>query len=171
MTTKQTKTRKSKMLQKYKDTRKQLWPNIDDDSLWNRTHDGFTTIPRPLPQIIQIMDSLSPKGMPLALTYLSLWCRVFDASIVIIQNDRELSYEAGFTGQRAVTTWHSRMKILKDLGFIDYKGGAASDYQYVLILNPYSVIKKIKTKKKIPDHLFMPLFTRAQDIGASFELD
>ena len=117
-----------------------------------------------MPQILQIMDHLADKGKPVSQSYLSLWCRVFDESLVVIQNEKEMAFEAGFTGQRDVTTWHSRMKNLVEMGFIDAKAGSAGKYQYVLIFNPYVVIKKLKKEKRIPEHLFIALFSRSQEV-------
>lgn len=169
MNTRQKRVRASKMLSRNLELRQQLWPNLNPLSLWNRTQkDGYTTMPRPMPRIIQIMDELAPKGMPVSATYLSLWFRVFDESMIDIKNEKEMAAEAGFTGQRAVTTWHSRMKNLVEMGFIDAKEGPAGKYQYVLIFNPYLVIKGLK--KKIPQQLFIALFARAQEVGADGDL-
>lgn len=149
--------------------RKEFWPDIESKPLWHRKKkDGYTTMPRPMPQILQIMDILAPKGKPVSQIYLSLWCRVWDESLVIIQSEKEMASEAGFTGERAVTTWHSRMKSLIELGFIEAKAGLAGKYQYVLILNPYIVIMGLK--RKIPEEAFNVLFSRAQDVGAGVDL-
>jgi hypothetical protein len=169
MNTTQKRVRASKMLSRNLALREQLWPNLNPQSLWNRTQkDGYTTIPRPMPRIMQIMDDLAPKGMPVSATYLSLWFRVFDESMIEIKNEKEMAAEAGFTGQRAVTTWHSRMKHLVEMGFIDAKEGLSGKYQYVLIFNPYLVIKGLK--KKIPQQSFVALFARAQEVGADKDL-
>ena len=37
--------------------------------------------------------------------YLALWARHLDSGIVEITNERELAYEAGYTGNRALRTW------------------------------------------------------------------
>ncbi len=120
-----------------------------------------------MPQILQIMDHLAGKGKPVSQAYLSLWCRVFDASFIEIKNEREVASEGGFSGERQVTTWHTRMKLLAELGFIEVKPGTAGKYQYVLILNPYTVIQKLRKAKKIPDDLYIALFSRAQEVGAA----
>ena len=160
-----------KMQSRNLELRNQFWPDINSETLWVRTQKkGFTTIPRPMPLILQIMDNLAHKGKPVSQTYLNLWCRVFDESIIEIRNEQEMAFEAGFTGQRAVTTWHSRMKSLVDMGFINVKTGSAGKYQYVLILNPYLVIKKFEKVKKIPEQLSTALFSRAQEIGAGEDL-
>jgi hypothetical protein len=168
MNLKQKKARAKKIFSKNIELRKEFWPQITSDSLWNRKlNDGFTTMPRPMPHILKIMDYLADKGKPVFHVYLSLWCRVFDESLVVIQNEKDMAFEAGFTGQRAVTTWHSRMKNLVDLGFIEAKPGSSGKYNYVLIFNPYFVIKKLNKAKKISEELYNALFARAQDVGAN----
>jgi len=167
MNVKQKKARATKMFSKNMELREQLWPKLTPDLLWNRKQsDGFTTMPRPMPHILQIMDQLADKGKPVSHVYLSLWCRVFDESLVVIQNEKDMAFEAGFTGQRAVTTWHSRMKNLINLGFIEAKSGSSGKYNYVLILNPYFVIGNLRKANKVPEKLYIALFSRAQDVGA-----
>jgi len=147
--------------------RSQLWPELDENDLWTRkTKKGFTTIPRPMSIILHIVDDLS-KGKPLSTTYLALWCWVFDESMVTIDNPREMAFEVGFSGQRAEATWMSRMKILAGLGFIDIKRGPSGPYNYVLILNPFKVIKGLYSDKKIPELSYISLFKRAQKVGAN----
>lgn len=168
MNLKQRKARASKMSNKTLELRKKCWPDIDSKPLWVRTEkDGWTTIPCTMPQI---MDHLVLQSKPVSQTYLCLWFRVFDESMVTIESEKEMASEAGFTGQRAVTTWHSRMKNLIELGFIDAKEGQAGKYQYVLILNPYTVIKKLEKEKRVPHALYIALFSRAQKVGADEDL-
>ena len=65
MNTKQTITRAAKIQKKKKALRKQLWGDIDPDTIWNRKlNDGYTTIPRTMPIVFQIMDDLSEKSKP-----------------------------------------------------------------------------------------------------------
>src|ERR1700690_3797464 len=97
--------------------REELWPKLDDNDLWLRKiQTGYTTIPRPMPMILRIMDDLS-NGKPVSAIYFALWCRVWDECLVTITNPREMAFEVGFTGQRAESVWASRMKILVELGF------------------------------------------------------
>lgn len=164
----QARVRASKIKSKNIALRKQLWPKLDFDLLWDRTQQkGFTTMPRPMPHILQIMDYLAPKGMPVSGAYLSLWCRVFDESMVTIQYPTEMAFESGFSGQRAVTTWTARMNYLESLGFIATKEGACGKFNYVLLYNPYIVIKKHHAAKKIQETQYNALFARAQVIGAT----
>jgi len=58
--------------QKQLDQREALWPKAEP-RLWHRkVHDGFTTIPKTMPLVLQITDEMS-NGKPLSATYLSLW--------------------------------------------------------------------------------------------------
>ena len=120
--------------------RASLWPDLDESRLWEREKSaGWLSVPRPMPLLLQIMDSLS-KGKPVSSTYLELWCRTYDDSFVIATKHREMAYYSGFTGERAVRTWATRMHILRDLGFIDIKEGSNGPISYVLIFNPYLVV-------------------------------
>ncbi len=149
--------------------RQKLWPNIRSEDLWIRTErKGYTTIPRPLPLILSIMDSLS-KGRPVSSTYLDLWCRVFDEGFVKLNKPREMATSSGFSGQRAEITWEGRMKTLRDLGFIDIKPGSSGSLSFALILNPFRVI--LGHKKRNPagfcEATFIALIERAQEVGAT----
>lgn len=148
--------------------RDKFWPGVADDALWLRKErTGFTTIPRTMTIIGRIMDQLSGKGFPLFGTYLALWCRVYDEAFVEIRNDREMAFESGFSGNRGEVTWRTRMRKLKELGFIDIKSGIASDLQYVLILNPIKVIAKIYESQKLTeDQAYGALLARLVDVGA-----
>lgn len=148
--------------------RQELWPEISDDMLWHRKRKtGYTTIPRTMAYIQQIMNSLS-SGKPLGQAYLALWCHTFDEYMVTIANPRLMAFESGFTGQRAEASWNARMKTLIDFGFIDAKPGASGALNYVLILNPYTAIKSLKEKgMPIPANVYNALLQRMKDIGAT----
>jgi len=148
--------------------RAQLWPELDGSLLWDRTTaKGFTTIPRTMPHILDIMDDLAGKGTPVSKVYLSLWCRVFDEGMLEIKSYEDLAFEAGFSGQRAVTTWKQRMALLVDLGFVRAETGARGEYDYLLLLNPYPIIKTLYETNKIQKQKYITLYSRAQEVGAS----
>ena len=44
--------------------------------------------------------------------------------------------EAGYGGERNVTTWRQRLAVLRDLGFVDCKDGPAGPYQYCCSSTP-----------------------------------
>jgi hypothetical protein len=143
-----------------------LWPDISDNELWLRTQRvGFTTIPRTMALMGRIIDHLSGKGIPLAATYLALWCWVFDEAFVEIRNPKELAYESGFNGPRGETTWRSRMRRLEELGFIKTKSGLLGEFQYVLILNPIKVIENHYSSNQ-KDLAYNALLGRLAQVGA-----
>lgn len=148
--------------------RDQLWPELEEDQLWNRkTAAGFITISRTMPLIAKILDELSEQG-PLSTTYLELWCRSHDEAIVEIRNPQEHAFFAGFTGQRSVQTWSRRMKALQELGFIETKSGASGEFNYVLLLNPHKIISKLVKEERITmkQDSLNALRARLIDVGA-----
>lgn len=147
--------------------RRKFWPEVDESHLWLRTkNQGFTTLPRTFTVIARILDRLSGKGVPLADTYLTLWCWVFDEAIVEIRNPKEFAFESGFSGARAEATWKSRMRRLEELGFIKSKPGIAGEFQYVLLMNPLLVIRKVYEGKD-HDEAYNALISRMLQIGAT----
>lgn len=164
----QTKKRASKMSKRTLELRGQLWPDLDESLLWDRTRaKGFTTIPRTMPFILDIMDDLAGKGTPVSKAYLGLWCRIFDEGMLELKDYHDLASESGFTGQRAVHTWKQRMSILVELGFIKAESGQKGDYDYILLLNPYNVIKSHYDSGNVSKPKYIAFFSRAQAIGAS----
>lgn len=154
----------SKATQRAQQIREEHWGDVPDSGLWNRKMcQGYTTIPRTMPIIANIIDRLS-KDRPAGRTYMGLWTRAFDASVVMIDNPTAVATEAGYSGERAVTTWSQRMQTLEKLGFIHTKPGSSGKYHYVLILNPHKVVWKHKAK--IQEQTFMQLQDRAAEIGA-----
>ncbi len=149
--------------------RGQLWPTLTDEELWHRKQrDGFVTIPRGMPLILDIMDDLS-KGRPVSSTYLELWCRAFDEYFVTLSKPTEMAFHAGFTGQRAARTWMQRMDRLQELGFVSIQPGPSGPMSYALILNPYKVIQRL-FQKRMPGLLtdkYNALVHRTIEIGAN----
>ena len=144
-----------------------MWPELTERELWiYKDTDGWLTIPRSLPLLLRIMDMLAPKGKPVSQTYLDLWCRTFDDGFVIVTNPREMAYYSGFGGERAEGTWTSRMKLLKDLEFIDFKAGASGSMNYVLIYNPYRVIKRHYDAGCVREEAYTALKARTIEIKA-----
>jgi hypothetical protein len=159
--------RSVRMTNKRLKLRQQHWPDIDEDDLWLRNDTaGFTTIPRGLSLVMRIMDALSPKK-PLANTYSTLWCYSWDEMTITIQKPRQMALESGFTGQRAEYTWLERMKKLEELGFIRSKEGVSGIFHYVLILNPYYVVKNLNDDERydVPAILYNTLVDRIDEIG------
>jgi len=157
--------------------RKHLWPDVGDDELWlvgDKRKKGFSPIPRTMPILMNMIGDASKqvgtKSVPAGRTYLTLWCRVFGEGLVRIDNEMIAASEAGYVGERSVSTWREHMRVLKDLGFIDYRGGPAGPMQYILLLNPYRIAQLLRTKKWISEIQYTGLFQRATEIGAASDL-
>lgn len=161
--------KRKKYVERLLKQRATLWPDHDDTDLWLRNdRDGFTTVPRNLSLICQILDQLS-KGAPISSTYLELWCRVFDEGFVTINKPREMAYFSGFTGQRAERTWINRMLKLEELGFVKVASGSSGSVSFVLMLNPYHAIYNLKKNGHagLTDAAYNALVTRAIEIGST----
>jgi len=113
----------------------------------------------------RIFDAHSDKGFPLFSTYLALWCWVFDEAFVEIRNPKQMAYESGFSGPRAVSLWKGRMERLDRLGAIRSHAGLAGDHQYVLLINPFVCVERLYENKQ-KDVAYNALLSRAAEVGA-----
>ena len=144
-----------------------LWPDVCDEDLWHRkTSHGWVTLPRAFPIILRIMDVLADKGKPVSPTYLDLWCRTYDDSFVVASKPQEMAFYAGFTGQRAQHTWMARVRQLAELGFIRLANGATGPTHYILMLNPFRVIKQHIDAGRVSPAFENTLTERMIEIGA-----
>lgn len=156
------------ILRRQLDTRERLWPGIANDRLWyRRDRDGFASVPRTMPLIMNIMDDLSGKGFPVGQTYLEMWCRLFDECFLTLNRPEELAFHSGFLGQRAVRTWRDRVRRLRDLGFIDLKSGPMGELSYALFWNPYHVIRAHHDEGRVNEAKWSALVVRANEIAAT----
>jgi hypothetical protein len=159
-----------KLIEKREKLKSDLWGDeLSTLKVWNRKrHNGFTTIPRVIPQINRIIDKHSGKGKPVASTYLSLWCNVFDEGFIEIKEKQRFAFESGFSGERAITTWTTRMRELEKLNFISSKSGSNGEFNYVLILNPLNAARSLY-ENRTKDDLYNALIGRMNDVGAEFD--
>ena len=172
---KQQKARLSKVAKAALQMRNTLWPEIDESKLWLRTdltRKGFTTIPRGMPLFMEMIADASKhvtsgKSVPAGKAYLVLWCRVFDEGLVRIDSEAVAAAEAGYSGERNVSTWREHLRVLTELGFINTKPGPAGPFQYVLLLNPYQAAKRLHADRKIQELTFTTLIQRMGEIGAT----
>ena len=163
-----TKRQLKRIAQQKLDIRRQMWPDLDKNRLWwgDRDRPGWLLIPRALPLLMRIMDMMAPKGKPLSQTYLDLWCRTYEDLFVIVSKPREMAYYSGFSRERAERTWATRMRLLQELGFIDIKPGTNGPIHYVLVWNPYHVIRSGYEKGLVKDDAYNALKERIIEIGA-----
>jgi hypothetical protein len=172
---KQAKVRRNKAKEDNVKMRKHLWADLDLKRLWlreDKTRKGYTTLPRTMPLIINLINDVSKhvttgKSIPAGRSYLVLWCRVFDEGFLKIDSEAAAALEAGYSGERNVTTWREHMAVLQKLGFIDCKEGPTGPFHYILIFNPYQAIKALHAKGWVQQAAYTALFQRSIEIGAS----
>ncbi len=89
-----------------------------------------------------LIDLLKP-GKNVSRVYLELWCRQFDDSFVVIDDEEGFAYSCGYTTAHNVRRLRERLDILKELGFIDIQPNGRREYGYVLLLHPHRVARDI----------------------------
>ena len=151
-----------------KGIRDAVWKGLTDADIWHSSPTGFAMVPRVMPLLMLAMDRIS-VGKPVSGVYFDLWCLSFEESFVEISEPRPRAFACGFSGPRAVSTWNSRMKSLKDLGFIDTKSGGMGDYQYVLIRHPYRVLSALRAEGKVDDDVYFAIQSRATAVGVDID--
>ena len=156
---------RAKIDRRTKQLRDSLWPDAPARIWEYQTSDGWLNIPRSMPVVMRILDSLT-KGQPVSATYLELWCRTYNDGFVTASRPREMAFFSGFDGERAQRTWLSRIRKLQELGFIEVKEGSSGPVNYILVENPYTPLKKLWADGMIPDRLWTALMARMIEIGA-----
>ncbi|WP_285577686.1 hypothetical protein [Geothrix limicola] len=165
MNVKQRAARRNKMEDRAAQYREELWSEVNEEDLWHRTEHGWVVSPRTMPLIINIIDAMT-KEASAGYTFFCLWSRSLAEQVVEISTPLELATEAGFSGGRSVYTWRKRMKSLEELGFIKCSKGT-HDYQFVLLLNPHRVIKKLKARiQKENPSLYAQILKRGMEMGS-----
>lgn len=168
---KQAATRRLKMSERAQQQLDLHFPAFPQQWLWRRkTNDGFTTLPRTLPLVMQAVDAQS-KGQPAGHTLFCLWVRSPDHPLVTIENPVTFASEAGFYGERAVDTWRRRMKCLQALNLIAPKRGPSGDFHYVLLLNPNAAMEHMRTRGLVQDGLYGRFLDRLVEVGGYGELE
>jgi len=149
----------------------ELFFDTQRELIWTRTtNDGYSTIPRTFPIVMQAIDHQS-KGTPAGHTLFCLWARSPDHPLVTIENPAIFAHEAGFSGERAVHTWRQKMKKLEELNFIMSVKGASGDYHYVLLLNPNVAVERMHQKGLVQRELYIRFKDYLGDIGALSDID
>lgn len=168
---KQAGVRRLKMAERAQQAMDIHFPGMPAAWLWQRkTNDGYTTIPRPMPIAMQVVDALS-KGQPAGHTLFCLWSRAPDHPLVTIENPATFAAEAGFSGERAVDTWRKRMKRLRDLHLIMTKPGPTGEFHYVLLLNPNTAVEHLRRQGKVQDLLYARFKDRLIEVGGYGDIE
>lgn len=160
------------MKEKQANLRLQIFPGLDEDRVWDiknkKRTKGFTSIPRAMPLIGSIMDSLAGKGKPVSTVYLELWCRANEQGFITLSRPLETAFASGYSGERGLSTWKERVRRLETLNFISTKPGSISDLNYVQIWNPYLIIKEhaLAGTSGFSVQHYNALLERVSEIGA-----
>lgn len=147
--------------------RDDLWPDAAA-SVWQRKkHQGFTTIPKELPLIMNVADVLMGSKMDVSKVYLALWCNVWDDGFVQVPSPEKLAFEAGYTSKKRGTEWRKRIAALKELGFVDTKPGSSGENEFILLLNPLEAVEKLIAARRdeIPESLVNALREKSITFG------
>jgi hypothetical protein len=129
--------------------KKRYWPKED---AWTGTGNGWFRGPRTVPLILVLLSQKDlTAGHDVSRVYLELLARHMDGGVIEIGNEADHAYAAGYTGTRAIRTWHERMKLLEELGFIKSKHVANQQYKLVLVVNPIHAVALLRAEGRVPD--------------------
>ena len=168
---KQAVARRMKMSERAQQQMDVHFPGYPTEWLWRRkTNDGFTTLPRTLPIVMQAVDAQS-KGQPAGHTLFCLWARSPDHPLLTIENPATFASEAGFAGERAVDTWRKRMRRLRELNLIATRAGPSGEFHYVLLLNPNAAMEWCRGKQLVQDGVYARFLDRLIEVGGFSELE
>lgn len=101
-----------------------------------------------------------------SLVYLDLWSRCFDEGVVVIRDEAECAFAAGYTGTRATRSWNERVHVLQELGFIETKRAHNREFAQILILNPIQVAARLHEEGEVDEAWWNAFLSRAEEIGA-----
>ncbi len=138
---------------------KQFWPKED---LWTGDNEkGWFASPRTLPLIVALLasKSISPRKQNPSSVYLELLSRQLGEGVVEMVHEADHAFASGYEGQRAVRTWHERMKLLEQIGFIKIEK-VGNRFKYVGIIHPTTAIQKLRDKGKVPENWWKAYVTR-----------
>lgn len=167
----QAKTKRMKMAERAQQQLELHFPDYHPAWLWSRkVHDGYSSIPRTLPIVMQAIDMQS-KGRPAGHVLFCLWARSPDNPLVVIENPATFAAEAGYTGTRAVDTWRKRMKKLQELCMIQTKPGPSGDFHYVLLLNPNAAMEWMNESGLVQTGVYSRFVDRAMEVGAYGQIE
>lgn len=127
----------------------QYWP---DENEWAGTGSGWFKAPRTLPLILALLSHKQmTAGRDVSRVYIELLARHMDCGVIEVGNEADHAYAAGYTGTRAIRTWHERMQILENLGFIKSTRVGNQRYRLVLVVDPLHAVAELRAKGRVPD--------------------
>jgi hypothetical protein len=117
-----------------------LWPDAPERLWAHKASGGFVTTPKTMPYVCRILDEMS-KDHPLGPTYEALWSYTWGNNAFLRFNKPDdVTYAAGFSGQRGRRTLHERMRRLELLGFIETQPNGNEPLGFIFLPNPHVVL-------------------------------
>lgn len=171
------KARKRKTLTEYaKDIRELHWPSVTDDQVWSSETGGFAIVPRTAGMVAEVVIRKAHKKMfnassAAGTTYMTVWLHSQTSGVARIESEEDAAFESGYGGERGVTTFRRHLRTLKTMGFIDFIEESRGRVKWVLIFNPYQVVKRLHDDGHLDRQTFRAVSERAMGIGVSHELD
>jgi hypothetical protein len=157
--------------------RKLHFPEVTEDKLWllDGKRGGFAQVPRTLSLFSEVIIKHAVKkktGVSSAAgsTYNVLWLHTKGQGISKIEYEEDAALEAGYGGERGVSTFRKHMRVLKDLGFVNYVEESRGRVKWVLMLNPYLVLKDLLAQDLVDKRHYAAMVDRLAAIGSSGEL-
>lgn len=162
------------------DTAKQYrathFPTIKDEDVWDRGRGGWASLPRPVGLIANVVIKEAHKkkyqtSSAAGTTYTTVWLHYQGHGMSRIENEADAALESGYGGERGITTFRRHMRALKELGFIDFIEESRGRVKWVLLHNPYQVVKQLYADGHIDKTTYSTMFERADAIGVGDEFD
>lgn len=170
--------KKRKAEETARELRKLHWPAIKEEQLWllNGERGGFAQVPRTLSLFSELIIKQAVKkktgvSSSAGTTYNVLWLHTQGQGISKIENETDAALEAGYGGERGVTTFRKHIRVLKDLGFVDFVEESRGRVRWVLMLNPYIVLKELFNAGLVDKKDYAAMLERASAIGSAEELE
>lgn len=161
------KTKPEKQWQKKRrELRDQLWADAKD-VVFRREAGYCKVVPRVLPLIAVLADTLKTKSGSLTATLTDLWLRTDDDGFVEVDDEFECAAAAGFLGGRALWSWRDRIRELECLGLIRVAGEGNREIRYILLKRPELWVDEVMSKhaSKVPKVWFDYYRRRVRDVG------
>jgi hypothetical protein len=129
--------------------KERYWPK---EHAWDGSGSGWFKGPRTLPLVLALLTQKGlTGGHDVSRVYLELLSRHMDGGVVEIGNESDHAYAAGYTGSRAVRTWHERMRLLEELGFIKSRHVGNQRYRLVLLVDPLSAVADLRRHNRVAE--------------------
>lgn len=172
-----TRVRKRKTLTEWAtDIRKLHWSTVTDEQVWSSKDGGWAGVPRPVGMICEVVIKEAHKKMfksssAAGTTYMTVWLHSQASGVARIESEEDAAFESGYGGERGVTTFRRHLRTLKEMGFIDFVEESRGRVKWILIFNPYQVVKKLHEDGHLDRQTFRAVSERALGIGVSHEMD